>query len=365
MLGVNTNVTSQVAINALAQNEQRMSTAMNRLSTGVRINSASDDAAGLKVASRMTAQINGLEQAVTNATHAISMVETTEGGIREISNMLHRMRELAVAAQNGTNHAKDIDAMQAEFEQLQDEIERIADNTQYNGINVLNSGADRTFAIGALGESLRVNLFDFQTKHAAVTYATADVTNGSDKFTKANHGFSNGDAVVYNHGGGAVAAGLTDGTTYYVTEISGNDFKLATSYDNAVAGTVQAITGDGNDAQTLTKVTAYGGNIDKTTISVNSTTNAATALTAIDKAIAGTDGSRASLGAALNRLNYAVSSLGNTKVNAEASRSRILDTDYGAVTAELARTQIIAQAGVAMLAQANMKPQSVLALLKS
>ena len=111
MLGVNTNVTSQVAINALAQNEQRMSTAMNRLSTGVRINSASDDAAGLKVASRMTAQINGLEQAVTNATHAISMVETTEGGIREISNMLHRMRELAVAAQNGTNHTKDIEAM--------------------------------------------------------------------------------------------------------------------------------------------------------------------------------------------------------------------------------------------------------------
>ena len=106
MLGVNTNINSQVAINSLAQNEQRMSTAMNRLSTGLRINSASDDAAGLKVASRMTAQINGLEQAVTNATHAISMVETTEGGIREISNMLQRMRELAVAAQNGTNHAR-------------------------------------------------------------------------------------------------------------------------------------------------------------------------------------------------------------------------------------------------------------------
>jgi len=364
MLGVNTNVNSQVAINALSQNQQKMSTAMQRLSTGIRINSAADDAAGLKVASRMTAQIEGLNQAVTNATHATSMVETTEGGIREISNMLHRMRELAVAAQNGTNHAKDMDAMQAEFWQLQAEIERIADNTQYNGINVLNNSESRSFAIGAYGEALSVKMYDFQTKQNAVVYGTSAVTNADNKFTLSNHGLHTGDAVVYNAQGGALVGGLSDGGTYWVTGVSGNDFKLATTYNNAVAGTSLALTADGNANQTLQKVTAYGANIDSTSISVSSSSNAASALWAIDTAIEGTDSARASLGAALNRLSYAVNSLGNTKVNAEASRSRILDTDYGKETAELARTQIIAQAGVAMLSQANLQPQSILALLK-
>ena len=364
MLGVNTNINSQVAINSLAQNEQRMSTAMNRLSTGLRINSASDDAAGLKVASRMTAQINGLEQAVTNATHAISMVETTEGGIREISNMLQRMRELAVAAQNGTNHQKDIDAMGGEFKQLQAEIERIADNTQYNGINVSNENSKISFAIGALGEALEVDTYDFQTKQTAVVVATADVTNADDEFAVTGHGYETGDAVVYGDGGGAAAGGLTSGDKYYVIKVDADTFKLAESYEDAVDGTEVALSDDGNDAQTITRWSVYGGNIDSTSMTIDSTSNASAALTAIDIAIAGTDSARANLGAALNRLDYAVNSLNNTKINAEASRSRILDTDYGRETAELARTQIIAQAGVAMLAQANMKPQSVLALLK-
>jgi len=276
MLSVNTNMNSQIAINSLTQNQRDMSTAMERLSTGKRINSSSDDAAGLKIASRMTTQIQGLDMALTNATHAISMVETTEGGIREVSNMLQRMRELAVNAQNGTNHSEDINAMQTEFEQLQSEIERIADNTQYNGINVLNSSDAVTFAIGAYGETLSVNMYDFQTDDASA---------------------------------------------------------------------------------------AYGVAIDTSTIAVTSG-SAADALTAIDTAIAGTDTARASLGAALNRLNYAVDSLSNTKVNAEASRSRVLDTDYAKETSELARTQIIQQAATAMLAQANMAPQNILALLK-
>jgi len=363
MLGVNTNVNSQVAINALSQNQQKMSTAMQRLSTGIRINSAADDAAGLKVASRMTAQIEGLNQAVTNATHATSMVETTEGGIREISNMLHRMRELAVAAQNGTNHAKDMDAMQAEFWQLQAEIERIADNTQYNGINVLNSPTPRTFAIGAYGESLKVDMYDFQTKQTPVTVNASAVTNADNKITVSGHGYSTGDSLVFTQAS-STNMGLTSGATYYVIKQDANNFKLATSYDNAVAGTVQALSNDGADGQTFTRWSVYGTNIDSTSISVSSSSNAASALWAIDTAIAGTDSARASLGAALNRLSYAVNSLGNTKVNAEASRSRILDTDYGKETAELARTQIIAQAGVAMLSQANLQPQSILALLK-
>ena len=121
MLGVNTNINAAITIDSLRKNEQAMGVAMERLSTGVRINSASDDAAGLQISNRMTAQIKGLNQAVTNAQHAVSMVETAEGGTQEISNMLHRMRELAVASQNGTNLQADRDAMQGEFEQLQNE----------------------------------------------------------------------------------------------------------------------------------------------------------------------------------------------------------------------------------------------------
>ena len=137
MLSVNTNINSKVTINALKQNELRMSQAMERLSTGLRINSSADDAAGNKIANRMTAQIQGLEGALVNAQHAISMVETAEGSTVEVSNILLRMRELAVASQNGTFKTEDRAAMHVEFTQLQTELERIADDSQFNGTNIL------------------------------------------------------------------------------------------------------------------------------------------------------------------------------------------------------------------------------------
>ena len=282
MLSVNTNINSKVTINALKQNELRMSQVMERLSTGLRINSSADDAAGNKIANRMTAQIQGLEGALVNAQHAISMVETAEGSTVEVSNILLRMRELAVASQNGTFKSEDRAAMHIEFTQLQTELERIADDSQFNGTNILDgdvgSSGTVTFQIGAnSGQSITVAFGEFETEE------TAGV---------------------------------------------------------------------------------YGGAIDAATIGVNTSDSAADALTAIDTAIAGVDEQRATFGAALKRLSMAVDNLSNTKINVEASRSRVQDTDYAAETAELARTQIIAQAGIAMLAQANMQPQSVLALLQ-
>ena len=205
---------------------------------------------------------------------------------------------------------------------------------------------------------------DFETKKAAVTYAIAAVTNGSDKFTKANHGFALGDAVKYDAASGTAVAGLTDGGTYYVTAISGNDFKLATSQQNALEGTVQAITGDGNDNQTLTKVSSYNGNIDSTTINIKTAAGASTALAAIDTAIKGLDGQRATYGSVINRLQYALDNLTNVSMNTSASKSRIQDADYARETSELARTQIIQQAATAMLSQANTLPQTVLQLLQ-
>ncbi len=282
MLSVNTNINSKVTINALKQNELRMSQAMERLSTGLRINSSADDAAGNKIANRMTAQIQGLEGALVNAQHAISMVETAEGSTVEVSNILLRMRELAVASQNGTFKTEDRAAMDVEFTQLQTELERIADDSQFNGTNILDgdvgSSGTVTFQIGAnSGQSITVAFGEFET---------------------------------------AETAGV------------------------------------------------FGGAIDEATIAVDTSESAAEALTAIDTAIAGVDEQRATFGAALKRLNMAVDNLSNTKINVEASRSRVQDTDYATETAELARTQIIAQAGIAMLAQANMQPQSVLALLQ-
>ncbi len=282
MLSVNTNINSKITINALKQNELRMSQAMERLSTGLRINSSADDAAGNKIANRMTAQIQGLEGALVNAQHAISMVETAEGSTVEVSNILLRMRELAVASQNGTFKTEDRAAMDVEFTQLQTELERIADDSQFNGTNILDgdvgSSGTVTFQIGAnSGQSITVAFGEFET---------------------------------------AETAGV------------------------------------------------FGGAIDEATIAVDTSESAAEALTAIDTAIAGVDEQRATFGAALTRLNMAVDNLSNTKINVEASRSRVQDTDYATETAELARTQIIAQAGIAMLAQANMQPQSVLALLQ-
>ena len=195
MSGVNTNMGAAITINALAQNQKDMERAMQRLATGKRINSAQDDAAGLAVASRMTAQIKGLNQAIQNAQQAVSMVEVAEGATVEISSMLLRMRELAVASQNGTNTADDRAAMVTEFQQLQTEMERIADNTQYNGQNILDHNISQQTAL-------------------ASTVITAD-----DDIHITGHGYTDGQKVTYHANGGTALAGLTDGTTYFVKEL--------------------------------------------------------------------------------------------------------------------------------------------------
>ena len=158
MASINTNMSATLAVSNLNKTTDEMTSVLTAMSSGKAINSASDDPAGLKISNRMTAQINGLGQAVTNAQHAVSMVETAEGGTQEISNMLHRMRELAVASQNGTNLQADRNAMQGEFEQLQWEIERIADNTQFNGQNVLDGTAGGTRNISGGGVTTKANV---------------------------------------------------------------------------------------------------------------------------------------------------------------------------------------------------------------
>jgi flagellin len=301
MTVINTNVAASITANALTKNERAMSQAMERLSTGQRINNAGDDAAGLAISSRMTSQVNGLNMAVRNANDAISMVQTADGAAVEVSNMLQRMRELAVQAASETTSATDRDALDVEFEALTAEIERIADNTQWNGTTLLDgtigTNGAVAFQIGAnASQTVTVTFADFETAHASMV-STGGLFEGLDHAT------------------------VNSGTT-------GNNSHDLASRD------------------------------------VDTTSNAGTAITQIDFALTHLNTHRAALGAAINRLEYAADNLANVSQNTSASRSRVLDADYASETTELARTQIIQQAATAMLSQANQQAQSVLALLK-
>jgi len=289
-----------------------------------------------------------------------------EGAVVEISSMLMRMRELSVASQNGTNTSADRAAMATEFTQLQTEIDRIANNTQYNGQNILDGTINRSIAV-----------------------ATGKVDTTNNLIEIAGHGYKEGDRLVFNIGGSQAITPLADGEAYYVISggLTADKFALSlTKGGTAIvltnaghndqyfetdvvsfqvgANASQSITVAFGDFNTSDARGSFAGAVNAATIKVDTASNAAAALTVIDAAIAGVDSQRATFGSALNRLNMAIANLSNAKINAEASRARVLDTDYAAETAELARTQIIAQAGIAMLSQANMQPQGVLQLLQ-
>jgi len=310
MAVVNTNVGASVAQAALAKNARELSTAMNQLSTGKKINSASDDASGLAITNRMTSQINGLGSAIKNANDAISMIQTAEGALDEITDMLQRMRELAVQAGTGTMTANDRTYLQAEFSQLRTEIDRIADNTEWNGNTILDGTADGSSSSSV---SYQIGVDGGQT-----------ISVSFGNMTDASGGSMNGISTSKLTATAAVTGNASSGTA-------------GTSNHVAAVASADAIT---------------------------AASNATSAITALDTAIEAVSNQRSTFGAGANRLEHAVDNLTNVKTNAEASRSRILDTDYAEATAELARTQIIQQASTAMLAQANQLPQTVLALLQ-
>lgn len=324
MAVVNTNVGASVAQAALVKNSRELSSAMTQLSTGQKINSAADDASGLAITNRMTSQINGLGAAIKNANDAISMINTAEGALDEITDMLQRMRELAVQAGTGTMTSNDRTYLQAEFGQLRTEIDRIADNTEWNGNTILDGTAD-----GSSGNSVsyQIGVDGGQT----ISVAFGDMTDASS-------GSMNGISASKLTATASVASVASQASVAASAASAGNG-NVSTAAVSAVAQ-VSGVTG------------------------VTAASNATLAITALDTAIEAVSNQRSTFGAGANRLTHAVDNLTNVKTNAEASRSRILDTDYAEATAELARTQIIQQAGTAMLAQANQLPQTVLALLQ-
>ena len=293
MAVVNTNISASIAQSAMARNDRGLSTAMERLATGQRINSAGDDAAGLAVATRMTTQVMGLNAAIGNANDGISMLNTAEGALIEMTTMLQRMRELALQASSGTTDVKDRTYLNKEYQALYQEIDRIADNTEWNGRKILNNTAD--------GSSSSV--VEFQV-------------------------------------------GMNMGGTEAISVDFGNQTNAAGS------GTFAAFSAGGT-----------GGTISATTTG-SAQLIASGAIGSIDTALDAISSKRAVLGATINRLTHSVDNLTNIRINAEASKSAVLDTDYAAETSALAKAQIIAQASTAMLAQANQLPQTVLALLQ-
>jgi flagellin len=394
MAVINTNIAAMRTTNALMRNERDMNVTMERLSTGKSINSAKDDAAGLAVSSRMTAQIKGVLQSVDNASDAIGMVQTADGASIEIGNMMQRMRELAIQASNGTVTSTDQSSLNLEFVALRTEIERVANNTQWNGEDILSgtagtsSNGTAVYQVGANSlQTMSVSFGDWNLNPATETAGVAavyDITLADA--TVLAWTVADGDFVISDGQNtvtipAATIAGYstvtdivtyvetTDGSLTRLTVSDANDI-LRLTYDEAAVVTV-APTASLNAVAyayvaTTPGVTAtsnvYG--TDLSAIAIDTDTGANGAIAKLDTALNGINAQRAVFGAGMNRLEYSIDNLTNVSENAMASRSRIEDADYAAETSELARTQIIQQAGTAMLTQANQQTQSVLALLK-
>ena len=412
MTVINTNVAAQVTANAMKSNAKAMETTMERLATGARINSASDDAAGLGIGSKMTSQIRGLDQAVRNANDAISMLQTADGASVEISNMLQRMRELAVQAKNDTNSSDDLINLNKEFAQLATEIDRVSDKTTFNGQNIMDGSlGSKTFNVGSgASDTIGFTFVDF-----GLAGGTSAGTKGVDTLTATFADFTaigDNDAIHITDTNGATivinafavnAVGVSGETTLdtvssfaKIIDVINAEIDDSAAFGQHIAadnGASTAITftqdtaGVGAQIQSIKKVTQAGVQTDFGTLTRSITGSAASAdgtpmqvnlsaftgtgqaqlsgtLGKIDAAITGLDKARANFGAVVNRLEYTVDNLNSIAQNTRAARSAVMDADYASETTELARTQIISQASTAMLSQANQQAQSVLALLK-
>ena len=476
---INTNIASLNAQRNLGRTQGMLDKSLARLSSGLRINSAKDDTAGLAIANRMTSQVRGLNQAVRNASDGISLAQTAEGAMQESNNILQRIRELAVQSANATNSGADRAALDAEVQQLKAELDRIADTTTFNGRNLLDgSFTEQSFHIGSeANETLAFTIGGARTNQigqlaqatgAAVTDVATDGTNvslqsasGDVTFIRASSDFAvSGDA--YRDGGTAYAkAAAINGSNigdvdaaastsqtgavpmtavssavagtyslnvngvdiYDATVIDASSITAATivdqinlhSTDTGVTASIAAggeltvtasdgrdiviteavtgdtaglITADGNYTSgaeikgTIALTSAFNITVGGTgaiightsnitvgtdgmnTVDVLSAANSNTTIQRVDAALSAISSNRGDLGAVQNRFESTIANLQSVSENISAARSRIMDADFAAETAELTKAQVLQQAGVAMLAQANMMPQAVLSLLQ-
>jgi len=385
---INTNSLSLNAQRNLSANSASLATTIQRLSSGLRINSAKDDAAGLAISERFSAQIRGLNQASRNANDGISLAQTAEGALSEIGNNLQRIRELAVQSANATNSQSDRNALQSEVSQLLQEIDRVADQTNFNGVNLLNgSSSSFTFQIGAnAGETIAISASvdaNIAALGGAVTTSTAQSGAVISSITDLS-AVAAGSLTIIGASGSPVDIGALSavGTTQQrVDQVINavNNVSTQTGVNasfNSATGRIDfssqgAFLIEGTDNASRTGLDGAGGvtSTDNTStglasLSVSSFAGSSLAIRQVDAALSQVNTARASYGAIQNRFSSVINSLNVTSENLTNSRSRIRDADYAKETAELTRAQILQQAGVAMLAQANQSTQVVLNLLR-
>ncbi|EMN7026778.1 flagellin [Pseudomonas aeruginosa] len=381
-LTVNTNIASLNTQRNLNNSSASLNTSLQRLSTGSRINSAKDDAAGLQIANRLTSQVNGLNVATKNANDGISLAQTAEGALQQSTNILQRMRDLSLQSANGSNSDSERTALNGEVKQLQKELDRISNTTTFGGRKLLDgSFGVASFQVGsAANEIISVGIDEMSAESLNGTYFKAD----------------GGGAVTAATASGTVdiAIGITGGSAVNVkVDMKGNETaeqaaaKIAAAVNDANVGIgaftdgaqisyVSKASADGTTsavsgvAITDTGITGAGtttfteANDTVAKIDISTAKGAQSAVLVIDEAIKQIDAQRADLGAVQNRFDNTINNLKNIGENVSAARGRIEDTDFAAETANLTKNQVLQQAGTAILAQANQLPQSVLSLLR-
>jgi flagellin len=385
-ISVMTNAVSLNAQRNLAKSSNDLATSMERLSSGMRINSAKDDAAGLQISNRLTSQINGLGVAQRNANDGISMAQTAEGAMSASTDILQRMRELALQSANGSNSSTDRDAMQKEVVALQNELTRIADTTSFGDITLLDGNfGTKSFQVGAnANETIDMTLtsikasdlgrvdglglaatFNIGNVGVASEDVTFDVTDGAGTVRSVTFNLAVGvgtndviDAVNENAGSLGIRA-ISDDNGGIVFSTSKNIGTVAiTSSITSNAGAFAS-----SESKTPSGPVTGGAAVSSIDISGADGSGAQTALASIDAALKQVDEQRADLGALQNRFDYTISNLSNIQENVSASRGRIQDTDFAVETANLTKNQILQQAGTSILSQANQLPQAALSLL--
>ncbi|TKV21871.1 FliC/FljB family flagellin [Citrobacter sp. wls613] len=416
---INTNSLSLLTQNNLNKSQSALGSAIERLSSGLRINSAKDDAAGQAIANRFTSNIKGLTQASRNANDGISVAQTTEGALSEINNNLQRVRELSVQAANGSNSESDLTSIQDEINQRLAEINRVSEQTDFNGKKVLNQDGQLTIQVGAKdGETITIDLKKIDkaslgldkldvtkvastVKDKAVVNMDITLEDGNFDDKKAATPIT-ANLELYKDTNGAIFAKDTVANKYYAAKVDNNAGKVTfdstaestptgtTTKVDSIKKDITASTTGFADGESIIKYTENGktalakqvvnsatgeatffkATVDATTGALGFATTASALdisvdpLAKIDDALKTVDAFRSQLGAVQNRFESAVTNLGNTVNNLSSARSRIEDSDYATEVSNMSRAQILQQAGTSVLAQANQTTQNVLSLLR-
>ncbi len=381
-LVVNTNLSSISTQNYLSSTQSSLAKATQRLASGLRINSAADDAAGYAIAQRMTAQVNGANTAIQNTNNAVSLAQTALGSLSEVTNNLQRVRELAVESANATNSASDRQSLDNEAQQLLSEVDRVANTASFNGVKLLDgSFTSQQFQVGAnAGDTITIASISSATVSSLGSVTGAVTQSGATSGISSLGAAAAGTLLINGHDIGALAAAGTIaqrvGQVVDAINAIASQTGVNASYD-AANGVIDlasssAIALTGTDTGTVTGFAPNGGTVTTTTstvtglssLSLQSSAGASIAIKQIDSALNQINTTNASLGAYQNRFQSAVANLQSTSQNLTAARSTIQDADFAAETANETRASVLQQAGVAVLGQANSQPQQILSLLQ-